>query len=347
MRIIPKLTWGRQRRLRRWYHRENNGIVKVRILVVTRLAEGASSVNIERSRVCVRSTVSHVAERFRCLGELGLEDGRRFNGSSKFSETLLMRLAELIRDTPQRFGWKRPTWTRELLARQLRYDTGVGLSVTTLTRLLRRMGARWGRPKMFVECPWSKRRRQRRLTQLRTMLENRGRDEVALYEDEVDIHLNPKSGPDWMPRGVQKWVRTPGKNKKRYVAGALNLSTGLLEWVEGERKRSQLFIDLIDAIARRYQRCRKIHVILDNYSIHASKITRAALERHGGRVVLHFLPPFCPDENPIERLWQELHANVTRNHHCETIEELMGEVHGFLKEVQPYPGNKPSLRPAA
>ena len=119
------------------------------------------------------------------------------------------------------------------------------------------------------------------------------------------------------------------------------MSTGLLVWVEGERKRSQLFIDLVDAIVRRYRRCGQIHVILDNYSIHTSKITRAALERHGGRVVLHFLPPFCPDENPIERLWQELHANVTRNHRCGTIEELMSEVHGFLKEVQPYPGNKP------
>ena len=113
MRIMPELTWGRRRR----YHRERNSIVKVRILVLTRLAEGASSVDIERSRVCVRSTVSHIAERFRSLSELGLEDGRRFNGSARFSETVLTRLGELIRDTPQRFGWRRPTWTRELLAR--------------------------------------------------------------------------------------------------------------------------------------------------------------------------------------------------------------------------------------
>lgn len=347
MRIIPKLSWGRRRRLRRWYLRERNGIVRVRVLVVTRLAEGATSVDIERSGVCVRSTVSHVADRFRCLGELGLEDGRRFNGGSKLSEAVLMRLAELIRDTPQRFGWRRTNWTRELLAHQLASDTGVRLSLTTLTRLLKRMGARWGRPKLFVECPWSKRRRQRRLARIRSMLEKRGPDEVALYEDEVDIHLNPKAGPDWMPRGVQKWVRTPGKNKKRYLAGALNLGTGLLVWVEGERKRSQLFIDLVDAIARRYRRCKRIHLILDNYSIHTSKITRAAVQRHGGRVVLHFLPPFSPDENPIEGLWRDLHANVTRNHRCRSIEELMGEVNGYLKEAQPYPGNKPSLRPAA
>jgi transposase len=30
--------------------------------------------------------------------------------------------------------------------------------------------------------------------------------------------------------------------------------------------------------------------------------------------VLHFLPPYCPDDNRIERLWKDLHDNVTRNH---------------------------------
>jgi hypothetical protein len=30
--------------------------------------------------------------------------------------------------------------------------------------------------------------------------------------------------------------------------------------------------------------------------------------------VLHVLPPCCPDHNRIERPWQELHANVTRDH---------------------------------
>ena len=31
-------------------------------------------------------------------------------------------------------------------------------------------------------------------------------------------------------------------------------------------------------------------------------------------MVLHFLPPYCPDHNRIERLWKDLHDNVTRNH---------------------------------
>ena len=47
---------------------------------------------------------------------------------------------------------------------------------------------------------------------------------------------------------------------------------------------------------------------------------------------LHFLPPYCPDENRIERIWLDLHANVTRNHQCQTMDELMKEVRHWLRK---------------
>jgi len=36
-------------------------------------------------------------------------------------------------------------------------------------------------------------------------------------------------------------------------------------------------------------------------------------------------------QNKIKRLWLDMHAEVTRNHRCRTIEELMTEVHAFLR----------------
>lgn len=347
MRIIAKLRGGQRGRFKRRYRQERNALVKTRLLVIVRLNEGDSSVTIERSGICVRSTVSHVAERYRRLGELGLEDGRRFNGESKLSEDVVFHLAELIRSTPQQCGWSRPTWTRELLSAQLEWDTGVCVGRSTLTRWLRLMGARWNRPKLYVECPWSTRKRLKRLREIKATIDNVGPREVVVYQDEVDIHLNPKVGPDWMMSGEQKWVRTPGKNEKRYIAGALNRETGQVIWVSGERKNSDLFIAHIEELSRRYRGCRRIHIVLDNYSIHHSRKTRKALERYGERIVLHFLPPYCPDENDIEWLWQDLHANVTRNHCCRTIDELMQETDWYLEAAQPYPGSTPALREAA
>lgn len=48
------------------------------------------------------------------------------------------------------------------------------------------------------------------------------------------------------------------------------------------------------------------------------------------RIELHFLPPYSPQFNPIERVWLDLHANVTRNDRCITIAALMANVRDAL-----------------
>ena len=76
----------------------------------------------------------------------------------------------------------------------------------------------------------------------------------------------------------------------------------------------------------------RIHVILDNYGIHSSNIIGVALANFAWRVRLHFLPPYSPDDNAIERVWKDLHANVTRNHNCATMTELMANVRYYLRK---------------
>jgi len=83
---------------------------------------------------------------------------------------------------------------------------------------------------------------------------------------------------------------------------------------------------------QRYPDAQKIHVILDNYAIHSTEQVRVSLQSdEGQRLQLHFLPPYCPDHNKIERTWQDLHANTTRNHTRATMSELMRDVHFYLR----------------
>lgn len=198
--------------------------------------------------------------------------------------------------------------------------------VARMSRALALIRARPGRPRPTVGCPWSAGRKNRRLRSIRNFLATLPSGHVAVYADEVDVHLNPKLGLDWMGYGQQKVVLTPGQNEKRYVPGALNRATGELTWVEGQRKNSVLFIALLPRLLTVYADAPVIHVILDNYRIHTSRITQRALAAFDGRIVLHFLAPYCPNEDRIERLRQDLHAAVTRNHRCRTMSELMQQV---------------------
>lgn len=241
----------------------------------------------------------------------------------------LLVLRQVVAATPQDYGWARPTWTQELLCVVMEQQTGHWISQPTMSRCLRRIGARLGRPRPILRCPWPKSRRNRRIRAIRRLIERLPPSAVAVYADEVDIHLNPKIGADWMLRGQQKTVVTPGQNVKRYVAGALDAWTRRVRWVTATHKRSGLFIALLKHLSRTYRYAKRIHVIVDNYSIHSSRQTTLALAGLP-RITLHFLPPYAPEFNPIERVWLDLHADVTRNHRCNSIDELMREVDDYL-----------------
>src|SRR5690606_37083107 len=93
-----------------------------------------------------------------------------------------------------------------------------------------------GMPKPVVLCPWPRDARLRVLDAIRRLEARASAEEPVLYSDEVDIHLNPKLGRDWMLRGHQRRVVTPGKNRKFYVAGALDVRTGRLHTTGGDSK---------------------------------------------------------------------------------------------------------------
>jgi transposase len=336
LRVQVQQTWqklsSRERRIVRAYAKGSpDADLRVRCKIVLALVRGSTPTDLVRSRMASSSLVYGVMHRFIEQQLQGLADRREDNGDCKATEDYEAEVLEVVLNSPRKYGYRRPTWTQELLILVLKKRTGISVSRTTMSRLLKRLKIRLGRPKPIVGCPWKKRRRKKRLREIAQLLESVPQDEVILYLDEVDIHLNPKIGPDWMLRGTQKTVLTPGKNQKRYLAGALNARTGRLTWVEAEQKNSQLFIlQLWQLIGRDYPDAPRIHLILDNYRIHSSLQTQAALARLEGRVVLHFLPPYCPDHNRIERVWRDLHADVTRNHQCRTMKELMVEVHKWL-----------------
>ena len=101
---------------------------------------------------------------------------------------------------------------------------------------------------------------------------------------------------------------------------------------------------MLEKLNRRHPRAKRIHIILDNYGIHKGTVSRAALVQMP-RIQLHFLPPYCPDENRIERLWLDLHANVTRNHKHANLADLCQDVATYLRHASPWQPTANAARP--
>ncbi len=333
-RISIVLSWPQRRRLLRTARKTRDASLRTRHMIVIHTAAGKTQKQIAAQLGTSVATVKRTRTRWRDFGQAGLMDRREDNGGAlaKADESYTADLLAVLEGTPRDHGHRRPTWTQEQMIAVMRQRGHEKISRTTMGRLLKKLHVRRGMPKPTVGCPWSNRAKNKRILMLRRLVQSLPPGQAAVWEDEIDIHLNPKIGPDWMLPGTQRRVLTPGQNVKHYVAGAMDATTDRLTWVRGDRKQSGLSIELLAKLLREHPDKKIVHVILDNFKIHTSKQVQAWLGENP-RLRLHFLPPYCPDDNRIERcVWRELHANVTRNHNCAGIEELMDEVEYHLKQ---------------
>src|SRR5882724_8448877 len=113
--ILPKLRFSVKERLRQHLRQCRDAGVRLRYLIVVNLVNGRGAYQTAAVLGVHNTTVYRVARRFREHGEWGLLDGREDNGTAKLDEHYLATLYTLVRSSPQRHGWRRPTWTRELL----------------------------------------------------------------------------------------------------------------------------------------------------------------------------------------------------------------------------------------
>jgi putative transposase len=248
---------------------------------------------------------------------------------------LIVVVRWLLHKTPQDFGFFRTRWSCALLALLLWEQERIRISAETVRRGMRQMEFVWRRPRPVVGLHDPD--HDAKLRKIRRLIASLPADETAVFQDEVDINLNPKIGACWMVRGEQAEVVTPGNNEKRYLAGSLHWRTGqLLLSVPGRRRNADLFVAHLDDLRRRLWRYRVIHVVCDNARFHDCGKVQAFLARYEGRIVLHFLPKYAPETNPIERVWWHLHDTLTRNHRCRSIEELLDEVYAWTDQQNFY-----------
>lgn len=131
--------------------------------------------------------------------------------------------------------------------------------------------------------------------------------------DELDMHLLPKVGDAWMPKGTQLAAMTPGTTEKHDLAGALELATGTVHHSLGPRKTNELFQALLQTLDTAYSVTpyRRLSVVIDNDKIHQAKAIEPWFAKHP-RFERRFLPTSCPRANPIERAFGEVQDLCTR-----------------------------------
>jgi transposase len=327
---VRRLSEAERKELKRLARREI-GMVSERIRMVLLSDRRYSVPQIASIFDCSEATVRQWLERFESEGVQGLRDRPR-SGRPRKADTVAREVIRQQMETPPAaagyiFGY----WTVVTLCSHLAYRLGLCLSRATVRRVLWALDYRWRRPRHSLPVDPEK---AAKMWALCERIIRAPAEAVILCADECDVHLLPVLRAMWMRQGQQVRVPTPGKNRRRSVFGALELATGCWHYDIFERKRSVEFIAFLEKLVVAYPG-KPLLLVVDNASIHKSKVTRAWLAAQG-QVELLYLPTYSGHkENPVEKVWWRLKDRVAANRLHGSIEELVKAVHEFFASFTP------------
>jgi transposase len=326
-----RLTEKQRKHLKKIYKTEK-GRASERAHVVLLYMEDYSISEIATICLCDRNTVSAVLKRFEERRFEGLYDQERSGAPRTLNQEDEAYLFYCLRKSPIEFGYYTTVWTVSLMIYHLHKRRNKDISESALKDFLDNHSWRFKRPKHIP--PDGEPLKEEEKREILRLLDNPNEDEIILFGDESEIELLPYISGAWMPEGEQLEIPTPGKNKILCIFGFFNPHTKEFIYkmvVSRKNKTAKNFIVILHQI-RQLFRGKKIHIIIDNSSIHSekTKLLKRFRELHAEEVIIHFLPKRAPILNPIERFWQFLKKRISCNWLYGSLDELKSAFRRFI-----------------
>ena len=203
-----------------------------------------------------------------------------------------------------------------------------------LIALLHRLGLEYHKPEV-IPRKLDKEKQRAFIALYEKLLNSLADNEAVLFADAVHPTHAARPAGCWAPSHEKLAIEQTSGRQRINIHGAIDLETGQTRMIEAETIDAASTIRLLQSIEMLYPFLALIHVFLDNARYHHAKLVQEWLAQPGRRIVLHFIPPYCPHLNPIERLWGLMHRHVTHNKCYATCGQFADATLNFLRDKVP------------
>ncbi|WP_340614273.1 IS630 family transposase [Xenorhabdus thailandensis] len=296
------LTPEQKRALELMHDTTRDSRVCDRIKAVLLASEGWTAQMIAQALRIHESTVSRHLKDFIAQEKLTPENGGSESHLSAEQTTDLIDYltANLMHTTTQIVAYVQARWQ-------------VSFSVGGMTKWLHRQGFSYKKPK-GIPHKFDADKQQQFIDDYQSLKNGVGQSEPILFIDAVHPTQSTKLSYGWMKAGKNqvKVVETTGSRTRLNILGALNLQriedTVIREYPSINAKNIAYFFG---AIRETYPLSQRIHIILDGAGYHRAEWVKDIA--YVLNIELHYLPPYSPNLNPIERLWKYMNEQVRNN----------------------------------
>ena len=203
-------------------------------------------------------------------------------------------------------------------------------SVSGMTKWLHASGFSYKKPHA-VPAKADQTRQEKFINFYKRLKAKAGIKEPIYFADSVHPQHQTQLTYGWILRGVRKEVATTGYQKRLNFIGGICLTGHRFTYRQVEKVEANTVCDFLWQLRRANPGKYQVHIILDNAGPNKNDKVKACAKELG--IQLHYLPPYSPNLNPIERVWKLMHESVRYNKYYGKFSEFSESVSAFFKGI--------------
>lgn len=316
---------------RKLSHKDTEIIRKQAVVSIRKL--GQSPEDVAKTLGLHRGTIYKWLKIYDNTGMVGLDSTKAKGPEPKLTGIQKQRLYKYLTKNPLQLKFEFALWTIEMIAEVIYRKFDVEYSTVHVGRILKEIGFSWQRPieRAYQQDPekvdqWLKK------TYPSIKREAKKEKRTIYFGDEAGFHATAQYGKTWAPQGNTPIIKTSGHREKINCISAISNRGQIRFMIYDERFTGKLFVKFLQRLMHR--QTDNVTLIVDGHRSHFTADVKAYIEELDGKLKIYALPPYSPELNPDELVWNNAKQKVAKRKHTVKKGDFTNFVKGIMKEIQ-------------
>jgi transposase len=316
---------------------DHKTLTELRKRAVARVQAGEMPTAVARVLGVHDRTIFRWLAKYRNGGWHNLDAKKRGGRPSKLDGKALKWVYNTVTmKSPLQLKFPFALWTSTMIRELIHRRYGIKLSRSSVCRLLGQLGLSAQRPlwrayqqnpeliQKWIDEEYPKIRRQARKV-----------GAEIYFGDEAGVRSDFHSGTTWGKRGHTPIVSSTGARFSLNMISAVSPRGQMRFMITKTRATAKVFIEFLKRLM--VNAPGPVFLIVDGHPTHKAKCVRRFIESQQGKLKLFLLPPYSPELNPDEYVWNDLKNNCIGRKVLVSKAQLRKQVLSHLRKLQKMP----------
>lgn len=314
---------------------DHKALEHLRILAVRRVIEdGEKPSEVMQSLGLCRTSIYPWLREFEDKGWEALAATIAQGREPKLNEKQRQQVRRwILGKDPRQHGFDFGLWTRRIVQTLIREKMGIELGLTAVGRLLasleitpqKPLRRAYERDPVAVEL-WQ----NKTYPKLKKRAKNLGA--MIFFLDEAGFQSDPPLGRTYGLKGHTPIVVTSGQRQSVNAISAINAQGAFWAASYTGKLNAETFVAFLGDFMKNQRG--KVFLVVDGHPAHKANVVKEYIAQLKGRLELYFLPPYAPDLNPDEFVWNYMKNTGVSKKPLKKNESLRDRVEQDLSALQ-------------